>query len=251
MTATEWTAERGDWVYVAGRDGLCRIVGVYRGKATVEQPGSANVVTSVDEADLRATATTLQERRLGRNQRRTLEALRTRGPWPGNGCTLSSTSATRRIIESLARRGMAEPCTYAPGRWRAVRPEPLPAAGRGPIGKVYTRAELQDPTRRPKVHRAGDSFLVAAPRRANPRDDEDSVYRLATPCCGKSTLVSQWTVDRMLDGRLSGHFQCGKAWDAGRGNSRRGGCRAVYNVRPILYEGQQQPAMFELTWTGR
>jgi hypothetical protein len=127
-------------------------------------------------------------------------------------------------------------------------PPPTPA---GRTAKVYSRAELQDPTARPTVARPGDTFLIAAPRRADPGQDADSVYRLVTPCCGKSTLVWQWAVDRMLDGRINGHVECGKAWHAGRGNPRRGGCRAVYHVRPVLDDGQRYPAVFELTWTGR
>jgi hypothetical protein len=252
-TAADWTPQPGDWIHIAGRDGLWRIVRVIDGIVLLARSRSDHPALTVPCATTRATATTIIERRLGRNQRETLSALRTNGPWPGNGWTWSNNSTTRRIIQSLARRGLVEPCSHAPSRWQAVAPAPLatPPAQPGQDRRVYTRADLQDPTTRPPAARPGDTFRIAAPRRADLNCDADSVYRLVTPCCAKTTLVTQWAVDRMLDGRITGHFECGKAWHAGRGNSRRGGCRAVYHVRPIIDAGQQYPAVFELTWTDR
>lgn len=117
--------------------------------------------------------------------------------------------------------------------------------------KVYTHAELQSPATRPRITRPGDSARVLAPRFADP-DYERSRYQVATPCCGKVTVLAQWHIGRVLAGRDDYILiECGKAWGQGRGNSRRGGCRAWYEVRPIARDGQPHPTVFELTWTGR
>lgn len=45
-------------------------------------------------------------KRIGKNQRSVLECLADRGPWPGTGWTWSNDSETRRILQSLVRRGL-------------------------------------------------------------------------------------------------------------------------------------------------
>lgn len=122
------------------------------------------------------------------------------------------------------------------------------------VQHVYTVIELADPTNRPRV-RVGQPVLVAVPRHADQVDDSRSRYLIPSPCCGKVTTVTEWSVARLFDGRGGedgGFLECGKPWWYRRGNPRNGGCRARYRVRPVPpADGGEHPDMFELTWTGR
>lgn len=53
---------------------------------------------------------------LGEVQRGVLRALREKGGWPGHGWTWGSPSLTRRVLNSLVRRGLVEVSTLE-SRW--------------------------------------------------------------------------------------------------------------------------------------
>lgn len=117
--------------------------------------------------------------------------------------------------------------------------------------RVWTREELLDIIKRPKIRNVGVPVRISARFTPRPDDQDNARYELISPCCGKRTYVAQYFVERMITGQWPDQsFECGKPWACGRGNPRNGGCRARYDVQPALIEGRH-PAAFDLTWTGR
>jgi len=123
----------GDWVHRTDADGLWRVTVYDEAVAVVIRAGSAlNRPETARPDALRMTATTVAERQLGRNQRAMLNSLREHREWyPGCGWIWSNVSATVRICESLARRGLvASAPTKRAGERRYYPVNPAPAPGR-------------------------------------------------------------------------------------------------------------------------
>jgi hypothetical protein len=116
--------------------------------------------------------------------------------------------------------------------------------------RVYTREELLSVLGRPKIREAGVPVRIATRFTPNYEHPDDARYELISPCCGKRTYVEHGYVRRMITGQWPDQgFECGKPWAGGRGNPRNGGCRARYEVKPALVEGDH-PTAFDLSWTG-
>ncbi len=231
-TGTSTTAAfmQRDWVFIADRGHLWKIVAVGSESAKVYTAGNPGQIDEVRAKLLRHHATMHTERALPDRQREALDNLRLLGAWPDNGWVVKDRSTTRATLRRLAQRELAIEDRRNPGRFLATPPQTDPPAFIGPLLKglypcrhsstggsedgVHGECRLDAPGRG-KAHTAGrtpmdESYKASICKlvgRTTRHDETDGLYLITVrtecviPSCGCTSPPDQHPAERRLPGR--------------------------------------------------